>query len=856
MTEPEKTSSWERDSLVLLAKRSSSPEASITYALTALFRTWKQHTGADINVDALIEPLASNWSDLASRTCGEIDDDARRTAAADISARFEALLDARASLASRAALQSMSSPALNKLIGALAGSAQNAMDPACGLGGTLAAVARQTQCLYGIDTDPYAVAITRMRLLIAGAVDPIIEVENSLTDPPERKFDLVISQPPLNPHLSSAEIAPSLVSQVGPEWRTLDGNATWLALVASLISATGRGIVVVRPASSSYRTQIQTVRRKLAKEGRLEAVITLPPGSELGSDVAPFLWVLSGARDPKKLGADGESRVLMVAASTVDGSEQTRSDAASVVQLIVDWIDEAKEPVAPPWLAALVPSWELEAKGYAPQLHLTNPPIRHQVRPTPPGHLLTELRLHNFKSVGEPLTLPLRPLTLLYGKNSAGKSSLIQSLLLLKQSLLSGAFTAAGDNVDLGSLPGLLHRHDLGEPMNIGISFASNPSIDADAALPDPRRMRSFDVRFTYPHTQDTGMPEALKLGLGDDSFRFDFHAPDFYLPVDAFRRATTLLTTEGALYRSDLVQGTEAAGALADAAQPFAFLADDAFPELLFRPDGITVGTLNPQFRAEIDYRTSGSAYQAWGREAVSATTRLFQALSQESVNLAQRMVYLGPLRRAPERFSHRNANAGIFDMPFFLLENPSEREEVSAALQRLGVPYVLDVVNPIHPKHRDTLGDIASVVLTDTRSGVDVTPADVGFGISQVLPIITELSARTNSVIMVEQPEIHLHPAMQAELADLLIESTNPAGRGNQIIAETHSETLIMRIQRRIKEQLITPEDVLLLYVDQAEGGNASIRELRIDESGEFIDHWPGGFFDEQFNEIFGDL
>ena len=218
--------------------------------------------------------------------------------------------------------------------------------------------------------------------------------------------------------------------------------------------------------------------------------------------------------------------------------------------------------------------------------------------------------------------------------------------------------------------------------------------------------------------------------------------------------------------------------------------------------------------------------------------------------------MVYLGPLRRAPERFSHRNSNAGVFDMPFFLLENPSEREEVSAALQRLGVPYVLDVVNPIQPKHRDTLGDIASVVLTDTRSGVEVTPADVGFGISQVLPIITELSARTNSVIMVEQPEIHLHPAMQAELADLLIESANPSGRGNQVIAETHSETLIMRIQRRIKEQLITPADVLLLYVDQAEGGNASIRELRIDESGEFIDHWPGGFFDEQFNEIFGDL
>ena len=66
------TSLQERDSLVLLAKRSSSPEATITYALTALFRTWQQQTGAEVDVDTLIEPLASNWSDLTPRTCTEM----------------------------------------------------------------------------------------------------------------------------------------------------------------------------------------------------------------------------------------------------------------------------------------------------------------------------------------------------------------------------------------------------------------------------------------------------------------------------------------------------------------------------------------------------------------------------------------------------------------------------------------------------------------------------------------------------------------------------------------------------------------------------------------------------------------
>ena len=65
----------------------------------------------------------------------------------------------------------MSSPVLNQLIGALAGGSEEAIDPACGLGGTLAAVAPQTKRLYGIDTDPYSVAIAKMRLLVAGALD-------------------------------------------------------------------------------------------------------------------------------------------------------------------------------------------------------------------------------------------------------------------------------------------------------------------------------------------------------------------------------------------------------------------------------------------------------------------------------------------------------------------------------------------------------------------------------------------------------------------------------------------------------------------------------------------------------------
>ena len=100
-------------------------------------------------------------------------------------------------------------------------------------------------------------------------------------------------------------------------------------------------------------------------------------------------------------------------------------------------------------------------------------------------------------------------------------------------------------------------------------------------------------------------------------------------------------------------------------------------------------------------------------------------------------------------------------------------------------------------------------------------------------------------------EQPEIHLHPALQAELADVFIE-TALGQRKNTFILETHSEHLILRLLRRIREGKITPDDVGVVYVEPLARGSRFI-ELRIDDEGDFIDEWPGGFFEESFHEKF---
>ena len=147
---------------------------------------------------------------------------------------------------------------------------------------------------------------------------------------------------------------------------------------------------------------------------------------------------------------------------------------------------------------------------------------------------------------------------------------------------------------------------------------------------------------------------------------------------------------------------------------------------------------------------------------------------------------------------------------------------------------------------------GGISSkrLVLKDKRSGVTVSHRDVGVGISQVLPVLAALYGSTYKTILIEQPELHLHPALQAELGDACIESVKEGY--NSLILETHSEHLILRIIKRIRKGTLSHEDVSIIYVDPEEGGS-SLKTLRLDADGDFIDDWPHGFFAEREKELF---
>ncbi|MBP7711459.1 MAG: AAA family ATPase [Gammaproteobacteria bacterium] len=147
---------------------------------------------------------------------------------------------------------------------------------------------------------------------------------------------------------------------------------------------------------------------------------------------------------------------------------------------------------------------------------------------------------------------------------------------------------------------------------------------------------------------------------------------------------------------------------------------------------------------------------------------------------------------------------------------------------------------------------GVLEELVLRDVRKNTIVTHRDVGIGISQVLPVLVLAYGSRGKLLAMEQPEIHLHPALQAELGDVFIEAALRE-RKNTFILETHSEHLILRLMRRIREGKISPNDVGVVFVEPLARGSRFI-ELRIDEEGDFIDEWPGGFFEESFHEKFG--
>jgi predicted ATP-dependent endonuclease of OLD family len=466
--------------------------------------------------------------------------------------------------------------------------------------------------------------------------------------------------------------------------------------------------------------------------------------------------------------------------------------------------------------------------------------------------VLSGIKLNNFRAFTAPTDIPLKQITLLFGQNSAGKSSIIKSLLLLQQSFSNRAtrrnqpFVFSGDSVDLGSFSSVISNHQTQRKFTMGVTVASSASTTS-SLVGD----QSFSIEWTINKEQTK---ISLQIELSGRTLRFKSKNKDetsyFVLESESIADFIQLfdendLLTDGDPIIRDLVSGIEW--------QPcFRFGVGGLLP-------GNLVGVEHKGHLRLLQGETFASHFD--DSNAITRPSRLQATWNQNILLMRDRLsnkmdeiAYIGPLRQEPQRFGRysptddSDVGSSGENMLSALFSDKKLVMRVNNFLALMEMPYKVK----IHQlESQDTLGSVIHMSLVNKNTNIELAPTDVGVGYSQVLPLITQAALSRGSLVCVEQPELHLHPAMQARIADVFIDAAM-GGSNVQFLIETHSESLMLRFLRRIREGTLNPESVQVLYVDQDADGASHIHELPISLSGEFLADWPQGFFDERLEEL----
>ncbi len=436
--------------------------------------------------------------------------------------------------------------------------------------------------------------------------------------------------------------------------------------------------------------------------------------------------------------------------------------------------------------------------------------------------MLTRLRVQNFKSWRDTGDLEIAPLTGLFGANSSGKTSILQLLLMLKQTVESPDRRRVlhfGDErslVDLGTFYDVVYAHQ--EDKAVVLALAWNLPERLEIADPETKK-QLFQIKTLSFHAsvrQRDGR-------LGVDSFVYQFDNHRFGMA----RRLEDKREDD----RYDLI--SEPYHAKRTSGRPWPLPA----PMKCYGFPDEAVGY----------YQNTGFL-----PDFVLAFENLFSGIA-----------YLGPLREYPKR-SYVWAGESPLDVgrrgelavPALLASrsmgrviSPGPRKRRQTVEERVG--YWLQRMKLVDSFMLEPLAENRKVyeLRVSTRSGgPQVLIMDVGFGVSQILPVLVLCYyVPEGSIILLEQPEIHLHPSVQADLADVLIDVVN--NRNVQIIVESHSEHLLRRLQRRIAEEELAA-DKAALYFCRIEGGESQIERLHLDLFGN-ITNWPQDFWADEMSD-----
>lgn len=589
-------------------------------------------------------------------------------------------------------------------------------------------------------------------------------------------------------------------------------------------------------------------------------------------------------------------------------------------------------------------------------------------------------RLANFKAFGAVQRVALRPITLVYGANSAGKSSILHALALAHHAVETGELDTqrtqiGGESIDLGGFRQYVHRRE--RERSVELAFEVDPGRLSGRTADLLRAARNLTVELAI----GAGITSEQQTLFGDRDRVF---SPEAGARVERFEivadgapllsmsaRAGGILRLDRLdhghpvfreLFRGLLMMATTTQEVGEDDFVALGEVLDALVPGITARVDGL-FPRIEEESSSGKPERTSGDTLvpvsRGRRREDLGTAARLFLpkalrdligglgAVLEEDI---RRLRYLGPLRSYPPRhlaFSQQH-DPNWFAGGGYAWDVVRNRQDVRRRVNgwlgdanRLKTPYELEVrdllpapavAGELPAKLSKALHDLAAallgrlqgdeptdlaalaadlserlteldpedpddtvpeieelvaaatdadalserwtqemvearpealqdLVLIDKRSGTPVSHRDVGIGVSQVLPVLVSAYASQGKLLAIEQPEIHLHPALQAELGDVFLEAALSES-GNTLLLESHSEHLLLRLMRRMRETFegklpaglpeVRPEDVMVLFVEP-DGPQSLVREMPLNERGELVRAWPGGFFEEGLREIF---
>ena len=533
---------------------------------------------------------------------------------------------------------------------------------------------------------------------------------------------------------------------------------------------------------------------------------------------------------------------------------------------------------------------------------------------------ITQVILENFKGVAECVAIPLRPITLLFGANSAGKSTILQGMLYLRELLEHRNADAdrlhnSGETIDLGGFLKLVHGHDPKRLVRVGVTVTvDDDGLNTYGRAPyddDEDYVSSWDRQLPLSGIHEVTVMVTVQWDATDRRAHFQtyevevngspigkIHEPLWDHPEDRQRMATLSINEDHPIFQQ--VFGVRERD---ENSRPVRRdQRDETIAVQLGYLDGISYST-----RMVLPNIAQGQPLRLW-EAATSCSAELSTQDAEElfshiMVGAGQRVLeelqsirYIGPIRVVPDHFfrpvlspmeSRWADGSAAWDVLHKCEDDLAWFHQEHLAMLELGYEIEMhtlyeidrrsdlgralwDSSRPASPGLRAQKLGSAQVKaglrerrrlrITSNGNGLEVAPTEVGVGVSQLLPVVVGAMAPGYHLLAVEQPELHVHPAVQCRLADVL--ALQVVGRERILLLETHSEHLMLRLLRRVRETAagqrageklqLKPEDLSVLYISN-QAGSMRVLELPVNEDGDFDKPWPKGFFEERAEELF---